>query len=74
MIAFTEYSQENGTDIIREHNKKHNKKQQSLARLTLGIVNIFTFITHKEDHITLCFPYRNCVFLTGTVIKFPSLF
>lgn len=46
MIAFTACSQENDTDIIRGHNKEHNKKQQSLAGLTLGIVRTFSLLSH----------------------------
>lgn len=49
MIAFTAFSKEKGTDIIRGHNKKCNKKQQSLAGLTLGILRTFPLLSHTKE-------------------------
>lgn len=76
MIAFTVFSQETGTDIIRGHNEKRNKKQKSLGGLTLGILKILSLSSHIKKIMkrSLGFPFSNCASLTGTVIKFPTLF
>lgn len=49
MITFTAFSHENSTDIIRENNKKNNKKQQSLAGLALGILRTFSLLSHIKE-------------------------